>query len=65
MKFIDFMAKKSGIYKISCPECGESYIGQTKRRFIDRLKEHDHECRKLTGAQLLHTSIFCHYGQST
>lgn len=39
--------EKSGIYKITCPDCGECYIGQTKRRFIDRLKEHERECKKL------------------
>lgn len=32
--------KKSGIYEISCSECEEKYIGQTKRALETRYKEH-------------------------
>lgn len=32
--------KKSGIYEISCSECEDKYIGQTKRSIEIRFKEH-------------------------
>ena len=28
------------VYKIDCPECNSSYIGETSRRFGDRFREH-------------------------
>lgn len=31
---------KSGIYSIPCSDCNHNYIGQTKRNFSTRLKEH-------------------------
>lgn len=37
---------KSGIYSITCPECGDEYIGQTARRFITRFKEHQADFKK-------------------
>lgn len=32
--------KKSGIYKLKCPECNAIYIGQTMRNFEIRYNEH-------------------------
>lgn len=32
--------EKSGIYQISCKECGQIYIGQTRRSIKTRFKEH-------------------------
>jgi hypothetical protein len=32
----------SGIYKLTCPDCGKAYVGQTGRSFSVRYKEHRH-----------------------
>ncbi|KAJ8958672.1 hypothetical protein NQ318_016397 [Aromia moschata] len=32
--------EKSGIYEISCKDCDQKYIGQTKRSILTRFKEH-------------------------
>lgn len=32
--------KKSGVYKLECPECKAAYVGQTGRSFEVRIKEH-------------------------
>ncbi|KAJ8943152.1 hypothetical protein NQ318_022893, partial [Aromia moschata] len=32
--------EKSGIYEISCKDCNQKYIGQTKRSILTRFKEH-------------------------
>jgi predicted GIY-YIG superfamily endonuclease len=32
--------EQSGVYKLSC-ECGAAYVGQTGRKFKERLKEHE------------------------
>ncbi|KAJ8946229.1 hypothetical protein NQ318_013040 [Aromia moschata] len=32
--------EKSGIYEISCKDCDQTYIGQTKRSILTRFKEH-------------------------
>lgn len=34
------MHEKSGIYKISCKDCNQVYVGQTKRNLKTRYKEH-------------------------
>jgi predicted RNA-binding Zn-ribbon protein involved in translation (DUF1610 family) len=31
---------KSGVYQLTCPDCGKAYIGQTRRNFTTRFKEH-------------------------
>ena len=31
---------KSGIYKLTCPDCNKAYIGQTGRNFYTRYDEH-------------------------
>jgi len=33
-------SKNNAIYKIFCKNCEASYVGQTKRRFKTRVKEH-------------------------
>ena len=38
--------QQSGIYKITCPECNEYYIGQTTRQFKIRFKEHQYDENK-------------------
>jgi hypothetical protein len=32
--------KQSGVYKLTCPDCGKAYIGQTGREFRTRINEH-------------------------
>lgn len=32
--------KKSGIYEISCKDCYEKYVGQTRRSLETRFKDH-------------------------
>ena len=32
--------KQSGVYKLTCPDCGKTYIGQTDREFHTRFNEH-------------------------
>lgn len=39
---VDNMSK-SGIYKITCPDCNKIYIGQTRRNLETRFKEHIRE----------------------
>jgi hypothetical protein len=34
--------EKSGIYKLTCPDCKKAYIGQTGRPFSVRFREHFH-----------------------
>jgi hypothetical protein len=31
---------KSGVYKLTCQDCGKAYVGQTGRNFATRFKEH-------------------------
>jgi len=55
--------KKSecGIYKLTCNECNACYIGETKRDFKTRLKEHEADIRHnriLTSAVALHYTEF-------
>ena len=37
--------KKSGIYKINCKECKNSYIGKTKLNLETKVKEHFHNAK--------------------
>lgn len=39
---VDNMSK-SGVYRITCPDCNRIYIGQTRRNLETRLKEHVRE----------------------
>ena len=36
--------RTDAIYSIPCNDCDHEYIGQTKRQFSTRLKEHQHLC---------------------
>jgi hypothetical protein len=36
----DILHQKNVIYKIPCKDCEVSYVGQTKRRLLDRINEH-------------------------
>jgi hypothetical protein len=31
----------SGVYKLTCPDCGKAYVGQTGSSFYTRCKEHN------------------------
>ena len=35
--------KKSGVYRLTCPDCQKKYVGQTERSFKKRYKEHFHD----------------------
>jgi hypothetical protein len=37
---------KSGIYELRCDDCSAVYIGQTGRKFKERMKEHEASFRK-------------------
>lgn len=37
---------KSGIYRLQCQDCTKSYIGQTKRKIVERRNEHLEDCFK-------------------
>jgi len=37
------------VYRIDCKDCGASYVGQTKRRLITRIKEHKNDINKRSG----------------
>jgi predicted RNA-binding Zn-ribbon protein involved in translation (DUF1610 family) len=32
--------RQSGVYKLTCPDCGKAYVGHTGREFTARYKEH-------------------------
>jgi hypothetical protein len=36
---------QSGVYKLTCPDCGKAYVGQTGRNFTTRFKEHKNAFR--------------------
>jgi hypothetical protein len=36
----------SGVYKLICPDCNKTYVGQTGRKFSTRYKEHKTAFRK-------------------
>ena len=36
---------QSGVYKLTCPDCGKAYVGQTGRNFATRFNEHKNAFR--------------------
>ena len=36
---------QSGVYKLTCPDCGKAYVGQTGRDFYTRFNEHKRSFR--------------------
>jgi len=46
---IDLKSQKEVVYKIDCLNCNSSYVGQTKRQFKTRLKEHISDINKKNG----------------
>jgi len=36
---------QSGVYKLTCPDCGKAYVGQTGRNFATRFSEHKNAFR--------------------
>jgi hypothetical protein len=36
---------QSGAYRLTCPDCNKGYIGQTRRNFTERYKEHKYAFR--------------------
>jgi predicted RNA-binding Zn-ribbon protein involved in translation (DUF1610 family) len=36
---------RSGVYKLTCPDCGKAFVGQTGRSFATRFKEHKNAFR--------------------
>jgi len=41
--------KKNVVYKLSCKDCDDTYVGQTKRKFNTRVTEHKNDINKNTG----------------
>jgi hypothetical protein len=37
--------RRSGAYKLTCPDCNKAYVGQTGRSFTQRFKEHKNAFR--------------------
>jgi len=46
---IDSLNRCGVVYKINCKDCEVSYVGQTKRRLITRMKEHKNDINKKSG----------------
>ncbi len=40
---------KSGVYKLTCPDCNMTYVGQTGRSFRTRFREHARDFKYRTG----------------
>jgi len=47
---------RSGVYRLTCPDCGKAYIGQTGSDFDSRYNEHKRSFRHNT-----HTSKFAEH----
>ena len=40
---LDFACDNNYVYRVNCPDCQSFYVGESKRRFRDRLGEHNSE----------------------
>jgi hypothetical protein len=40
LEYVKYLIILSGIYKLICPDCHKTYVGQTGRQFLTRYKEH-------------------------
>ncbi|KYN22044.1 hypothetical protein ALC57_05566 [Trachymyrmex cornetzi] len=47
---LSFMSQQDVVYKISCHDCDASYVGQTKRKLLTRVREHRSNINKKTGS---------------
>jgi len=54
---IDIFKRTDIVYKINCRDCDSIYIGQTKRRLLTRIKEHQANIKKIRDLTLLLVSI--------
>ncbi|KAG0424581.1 hypothetical protein HPB47_028207 [Ixodes persulcatus] len=52
--------EKGIVYKIPCQDCGSSYIGETGREKITRMKEHQRDVKYSTNATRLKTELVDH-----
>ena len=52
--------EKGIVYKIPCQDCGSSYIGETGRKKITRMKEHQRDVKYSTNATRLKTELVDH-----
>jgi len=50
ISIILFVIKEAYIYKITCDDCEDNYIGQTKRKLGTRICEHISDINKKTGS---------------
>ena len=47
------------IYLITCTVCGKQYVGETKRTFVERMKEHLRQIKKNNKAQIIYAHFNC------
>ena len=47
--------KKYCVYKIPCAQCNKVYIGETKRKIITRIKEHQNACKRAVQNGMVHS----------
>ena len=55
--------ESSGVYQITCPDCSDTYIGQTRRTFISRLSEHQTGRFKSADSYQHRSSVAAHMAQ--
>ena len=47
------------IYLVTCRVCGLQYVGETKRKFAERMREHIDKIRKKDSSQLVYSHFQC------
>ena len=55
---VDILSRSNVVYRVNCSECNEFYIGKTKRRLKQRMKEH---ASSETSALFKHGQISGHH----